>query len=76
MPASGWRRGPKLPDDAHELRAALRGRGSATWKTADIDMSAQEMAQRIGHRSARNGAAVTVAWVRVDGTPRAYEVTR
>ena len=39
-------------------------------------MSAQEMAQRIGHRSARNGAAVTVAWVRVDGTPRAYEVTR
>lgn len=74
--ARTWHVIRELPDDPRELRAALRERGSATWKTADIDISAEEMSRRIGHRAARYGAAVTVAWVRVDGAPRAYEVTR
>ncbi|MBM3688756.1 MAG: hypothetical protein FJW80_03715 [Actinobacteria bacterium] len=51
-------------------------RGSATCKTADVDMSAEEMPRRIGHRGARDGAAITVAFVRVAEGMRAYEVTR
>ena len=70
-----WTVERELPADPVEMRAALRGRGSATWKTRDIDISADDVAARVGHRPARGGTPVTVAWVRVDGRPRAYEVT-
>lgn len=69
-----WHIERELPADPVELRAALRGRGSVTWKTRDIDTGAEDIARRVGHRLARTGTAITVAWVRVDGRPHAYEV--
>ena len=69
-----WHVERELPADPVELRAALRGRGSVTWKTRDIDTSAEDIARRVGHRLARTGTAITVAWVRVDGRPHAYEI--
>jgi len=70
-----WHVERELPAEPVELRAALRGHGSVTWKTRDIDTGADDIARRVGHRRTRAGTAVTVAWVRVDGQPRAYEVT-
>lgn len=69
-----WHVERELPADPLELRAALRGRGSVTWKTRDIQTGAEDIARRVGHRLARTGTAITVAWVRVDGRPHAYEV--
>ena len=64
-----------LPADPLELRSTLRDRGAVTWKTRDIAMRADDMDRRVGHRAARGGRPVTVAWVRVGREPQAFEVT-
>ena len=70
--ARAWRVLEEVPYAARELRAWLRGRGSATWKTADAEMSAVEWDRRVGHR-AGGGAPITIV---ITGQGRAYAVER
>ena len=69
-----WRVVAEVPKDPVALRMHLAGRGSATWKTRDLNISAEDVERKIRHRAARGGSSVTVAWLRIDGVSRAFEV--
>ena len=72
--AQSWRVLGEVPADPRELRATIADRGSVTWKTRDIGISAEDMDARVGHRAVRGGAAITIAWVRTSRGSVAVEV--
>ena len=71
---TSWRVVQELPAEPRALRAHLAERGSVTWKSRDIGISAADMDRRIGHRPHRKGRAVTIAWLRTTAGLCAYEV--
>ena len=72
--ARSWRVVAEVPKDPTKLRAHLADRGSATWKTRDLNSSAEDIDRKVRHRPARGGVPVTVAWLRIGGASRAFEV--
>ncbi|MGI9196339.1 MAG: class I SAM-dependent methyltransferase [Candidatus Nanopelagicales bacterium] len=72
--ARTWHVVDEVPAHAAELRERLRHRGSVTWKTRDVGLAAADMDAQVGHRPQRQGAPVTIAWIRGDEGPRAFEV--
>ena len=69
-----WRVVADVPKDPAALRAHLADRGSVTWKTRDLNISADDIGRKVRHRGVRGGTPVTVAWLRIDGASRGFEV--
>ncbi len=58
--ARAWHVVHELPHAPKQLRAALTGRGSVTWKTNDVTASAGTQDARVGHRPTSGGRPATV----------------